>query len=693
MKLNFKPQDIATTMKMKPSISRILTLLLFGLCAGVFNLAAATSNPPDLMTYQGYLVDVNGAPLAPSAPANYSIVFRIYDASTGGNILWSEQQIVTVDKGNFSVVLGEGTEVSGEARPALSVAFLGANASDRFLGITVTISETTMTISPRLRLLPSPYAFTAAKAMSIEAQSSSRLSDNPLYLSTGSDLNNGLGYFSTFASAPIGGPALFGASGGVLGTVGNGTDQSAALFWNSSGNVGIGTLSPSTMLQIGEGVNKGPGGLKINTGWVNPSAPSENPPLDVQVRGESKLVVNTDGNVAMSAKLDVAGSVKSSAHVSTSGVTTHEQGAWLEWNKDNGSGATYLLNQKGFGPGGIIIGQVSTANEILEHMRIDSKGYVGMRNNAPDAPLTVSHTGAESFGVALHLQAANNFDGARLEFERVGVKGWGIGIGEGVGNPTFGIFEDNHTTLGWGAPRLSITSGGRVGIGTTTPGAKLEVSGDIWVRNYDNPGDDRIASFWRNTRGVNISVVNSLNNSGTRHAIYDGDANWDFDSDQRLKKDIVDAEPMLEQAMKVQVRRFRWKDSPADSKLMLGVIAQELQPIFPHMVVERADPKTKETTLTVGYGDFAVIAIKALQEFKQRHDTEIRSLRQHVESIKEAAERIGELEQKAAKVETLEHEVAELRKVVAELASVTRKSSTPVAALSVDGKALTVANH
>ena len=45
---------------------------------------AADANPPELMTYQGYLVDGNGDPLGAGATANYDVVFRIYEAKQGG---------------------------------------------------------------------------------------------------------------------------------------------------------------------------------------------------------------------------------------------------------------------------------------------------------------------------------------------------------------------------------------------------------------------------------------------------------------------------------------------------------------------------------------------------------------------------------------------------------------------------------
>ncbi len=152
----------------QPSMSsafarRVFTSLLATACL-LASAQAAGPTPPDKMTYQGYLVDANGAALAPSSPANYPVVFRIYDASQGGTLLWSEDQIVTVDKGGFSVVLGEGTQHQSEPRDALSSVFSSTGASDRYIGISVTIGTTTSEIAPRLRLLPAPYAFLAKSA-------------------------------------------------------------------------------------------------------------------------------------------------------------------------------------------------------------------------------------------------------------------------------------------------------------------------------------------------------------------------------------------------------------------------------------------------------------------------------------------------------------------------------------------------
>lgn len=131
---------------------------------------AQSATPADLMSYQGYLVDANGAPLANSNPVNYTIVFRLYATSSGGSSLWAESQTVTVDKGSFAVVLGEGVQEGSEPRPALSSLFASTSASDRYIGITVKgLSGGDPEIMPRLRLLPSPYAFLARSANGLVA--------------------------------------------------------------------------------------------------------------------------------------------------------------------------------------------------------------------------------------------------------------------------------------------------------------------------------------------------------------------------------------------------------------------------------------------------------------------------------------------------------------------------------------------
>lgn len=151
----------------------LAVLCLIILAAGSTALRAASGSPPDKMSYQSYLVDAGGYPLGNTntGPKNYDVVFRIWNDQTAtatANRLWTEQQTITVDKGYFSVILGEGGPYSSEARPALSAVFTNQlDASDRFIEMTVRgigLGGADSTVSPRLRLLPTPYAFLAKSA-------------------------------------------------------------------------------------------------------------------------------------------------------------------------------------------------------------------------------------------------------------------------------------------------------------------------------------------------------------------------------------------------------------------------------------------------------------------------------------------------------------------------------------------------
>lgn len=158
------------TMILHRRLASLLVVLMALGCLHVAVVAQSNANPPERMAYQGFLVDANGVALGNSAPRNYDVVFRVWTAQTGGTRLWSEQQTVTVDKGFFNVLLGEGSAVTGEARPSLSSVFAGADVSDRYVSVTVKapgLGTTDIEIAPRLRLVTSPFSFLARQAVSV----------------------------------------------------------------------------------------------------------------------------------------------------------------------------------------------------------------------------------------------------------------------------------------------------------------------------------------------------------------------------------------------------------------------------------------------------------------------------------------------------------------------------------------------
>src|SRR5205085_1502782 len=92
--------------------------LLVLIIAGLPLIARAQTNqaqPPGQISYQGYLTDANGVPLATNTPQNFNVLFDIYSAPNGGTPLWGESQVVTVSQGFFTVLLGVGNAIPSSA--------------------------------------------------------------------------------------------------------------------------------------------------------------------------------------------------------------------------------------------------------------------------------------------------------------------------------------------------------------------------------------------------------------------------------------------------------------------------------------------------------------------------------------------------------------------------------------------------
>jgi hypothetical protein len=94
--------------------------------AGLASVAWSVSSSatvPNKLIEQGRLLDGNGAPVV----GTVAITLTIYDAATGGSILWTEPQVVTLDDGYFSMKLGE----------AASLPATLWDGSERYLGVQV----------------------------------------------------------------------------------------------------------------------------------------------------------------------------------------------------------------------------------------------------------------------------------------------------------------------------------------------------------------------------------------------------------------------------------------------------------------------------------------------------------------------------------------------------------------------------
>lgn len=128
---------------------------------------ANLAQPPGQISFQAFLTDANGTPLATNTPQNYNVTFNIYPAATGGTALWGESQTVTVSQGYFTVLLGAGNAIPSSTTPHtsdLTYLFNTNNAQTRYVGLTVA-GVGSGEIAPRLQMQSAPFALLAANAI------------------------------------------------------------------------------------------------------------------------------------------------------------------------------------------------------------------------------------------------------------------------------------------------------------------------------------------------------------------------------------------------------------------------------------------------------------------------------------------------------------------------------------------------
>ncbi|MCP4568728.1 MAG: hypothetical protein GY841_14210 [FCB group bacterium] len=120
--------------------------LLLLVAALIMPLTTVLAEVPQMINYQGNLTDDQGEPL----DTTISIVFTIYDDSTGGGSKWTETHpAVSVESGGFSVILGATDPIDDSVFAS----------DERWLGV---IIGADLEITPRTRLTSVPYTYHAS---------------------------------------------------------------------------------------------------------------------------------------------------------------------------------------------------------------------------------------------------------------------------------------------------------------------------------------------------------------------------------------------------------------------------------------------------------------------------------------------------------------------------------------------------
>ena len=162
----------------------------------------------------------------------------------------------------------------------------------------------------------------------------------------------------------------------------------------------------------------------------------------------------------------------------------------------------------------------STSN--TERMRIDNNGNIGIGTNVPEKKL---HVSLNNSGVTPNSNANSFFESNGDNYIQVGspeANENGILFGKPSAGASGGIIYTPANAMnlrtGGNNTRMTITSAGNVGIGTTAPTAKLDIEGDIVVKKstvtvagtYNALNRSSASSIYFNTSGtINLNGIDA----------------------------------------------------------------------------------------------------------------------------------------------------------------------------------------
>ena len=698
--------------------SHLLILLAGVLAAPLCH--AQNSSPPQYMTYQGYLTDANGNPLGSTntGPKNYDVIFRIWDAQTGGNEQYAEQQTVTVSGGYFSVLLGEGSAYQSEPHTlALSTLFTNNTASSRYVEFTVQgagVNNANVTIAPRLRLVSSPYSFLAQNAVN----------------------------------------AVSAVNAAAAASLVNASDVQAVAVANN-GNVGIGTTTPAYPLDV-NGIGRFSGGVQVGQS-ITSGLYGDTANLALRTYSGGGIYFQSAGGSSTPMYIGSSGNI---------GIGTTSPNFPLNFPNSVGDKISLwgnTANSYGFGIQGsllqihtdtagadIAFGSGSSAS-LTETMRIKGGGTVGIGTASPLAQLDV-----ESSGDISGLYRSSSTIGTWFDLANTSAGGsyWdiistGSGNGEGAGKL---MFCTGVNQAGVSSRVMVLQPNGYVGIGTYAPAYPLDVENTVGtsVSNYgylaNSTSPTGHVAGNSGTYGFSIYAVGRIVSAQEFDAL----------SDARIKAIVgrSDTRDDLATVRQLQITDYRKVDKVQyGGRLEKGVIAQEVEKIVPEAVSTSTNyipniyarataisctNQTLQLTMAQPHGlvvgdqvrlltdkdtlqvrvtavpsplVFTVDQVKSAptQVFvygKQVGDLRavnydrlfttglgaIQELAKRMDAVEAREARLADLEQKASQVAALEQEVADLKKLVTELAAAAKNSKLTATAGETAPKTLTTAS-
>ena len=358
-------------------------------------------------------------------------------------------------------------------------------------------------------------------------------------------------------------------------TVTNGT-ASEKMRIDAAGSVGIGTSSPTNILSLG--------GNSARTFWM-----------------ERHTTANTAGNTL---------TIQSGG--ATSGATDKNGGNLLLQSgtaTGTGSSAITFSTATAGGTG-------TTDRTVTEKMRIDGAGILGL-GVTPSAwsgttALELPANGMVSAKGGIYLLANAYYNGSFRYTTTAAASSYTTGSGGHFWNIAASGTAGNAITF---TQAMTLDSSGNLGIGTTSPSSYAQLASVIstsgssgWFESSASTTTLVVKDTGSNGANINLrgngattpnktiravsgalAVVNSaytaeivqITDGG---AAYNTTGTWGTISDLRVKENIVDARGYLDDLCKLRVVKYSLKSENALAPTKLGLIAQEVEQVFPALV-------------------------------------------------------------------------------------------------------------
>ena len=374
-----------------------------------------------------------------------------------------------------------------------------------------------------------------------------------------------------------------------------GYDNGNRMVISSNGNVGIGTTAPSERLDIshnGDSTN----GILVTNSSVGTSA-------------RASLTLTSD-----SARIDFYAT--SNAY---NGVSGWNDAGIISTSSNSSNGL--ILNSQ--------VGGIKFQDATSTIMVVSDGGNVGIGTTSPSQKLDVN--GSVNVGSGIVLLGQNKIDGSSDNLKI------SADYGNVSGSSSIEFLTD-------GTEKVRITSAGNVGIGTTSPSARLEVYRNLqsdtinransaaFMRGQDiglaigqyasSPYGTWLQSIKTNdtTYPLSLNPLGSNVGIGTSSPVYKLDVSGDIRatgeviaySDARVKENVETIHNALE---KVTAMRGVNYNKIGEQKRSTGVIAQELLEILPEAVHQ-----DEEGMYSVAYGNVVGVLIEAIKEQQKQID-------------------------------------------------------------------------